>query len=100
MLVWFLGDKFEHAGSVMRAFSPIFLLSSFNHAMVVYLLLPARLDKRISYVGISVAIFGGILMIFAAHYLGAVGIAWSRVAAEAFSAMLLIWAYKASRSPN
>jgi O-antigen/teichoic acid export membrane protein len=98
LLTWFLGENFTHAGEVLRTFSPIFLLSALNHAMVVYFLLPARSDKSISFIGVFCALLATMLMYFTASNWGASGIAASRVATELVSCMLLF--YATSRIPK
>jgi O-antigen/teichoic acid export membrane protein len=97
ILVLILGADFKPTGDVLVAFSPIFLLSAFNHAMCVYLLLPAKQDKNISFVGIVCALVGGALMFICAGIGGAQAIALSRVFTELLSACLLIFFYRKSR---
>jgi O-antigen/teichoic acid export membrane protein len=94
ILVWFLGEKFAYVGTLMRVFSLIFPLAALNHALAVYFLLPARMDKHISKAGVTSSVLAIACMALVAGPWGAMGIAVTRVAAELVTSTMLLRAMR------
>jgi O-antigen/teichoic acid export membrane protein len=93
-----LGGKFVDSASVLQHFSPIFVLFAVNNAVSVYVLLPMRLDRWVSAVGVASACLNVGLMFLVAGEHGANGIATCRVVVE-FAVLLMlvsVWRRRAS----
>lgn len=90
LLPWALGDKFGEAARVLQWFSPIFLVAAFNNAVALYVLMPRRKDRWITFSGLGNATISLMLMAAVAGSSGANGIAVVRVCVELLVACLMV----------
>jgi O-antigen/teichoic acid export membrane protein len=93
-----LGEKFEHASTILMVMSPIFLLAAFNNAISVYIFFPRRLEREVSSISIATTILGTGMTAFGAWYMGAVGAATARVLAELIASLTMIVYYRYKRA--
>ncbi|MBC7700162.1 oligosaccharide flippase family protein [Aquabacterium sp.] len=93
-----LGEKFEHASTILMVMSPIFLMAAFNNAISVYIFLPKRMEREISAISIGTTTFGIGLTVVGAWLNGAIGAAIARVIAEMITSVALITLYRYKRT--
>lgn len=92
-----LGEKFEHASTILMVMSPIFLLAAFNNAISVYVFLPHRLEREISAISIGTTILGIGLTVLGAWLGGAIGAAMARASSELIASLALMALYRYKR---
>ena len=99
VLPWVLGDQFEATIRVLQIFSPLFVLFAFSNAISVYVLLPARMDRWVSMLGVVRAMLSMGLMLAVAQDHGANGIAGVRVVAELLIVLTLVFLWRRHAPP-
>ncbi|MBA4109885.1 MAG: hypothetical protein C0487_09875 [Leptothrix sp. (in: Bacteria)] len=92
-----LGEKFEHASTILMVMAPIFLLAAFNNAISVYVFFPRRLERQVSAINVATTSFGICLTAAGAWYNGAIGAAGGRVLAELIASIALFTFYRYKR---
>ncbi|MGH6648075.1 lipopolysaccharide biosynthesis protein [Aquabacterium sp.] len=97
LLNFVLGEKFEHASTILMVMSPIFMLAAFNNAISVYVFLPRRMEREISVISIATTTLGIGLTAGGAWWNGAVGAAVARVLAELIASLALMTLYRYQR---
>lgn len=97
LLHWILGEKFEHASTILRVMAPIFLLAAFNNAISVYIFFPRRLEREVSAISVTTTTIGICLTAAGAWYHGAIGAAAARVVSEFISSLALMSFYRYKR---
>lgn len=90
VLPWVLGANFSHSVDVLLRFSPLFVLFALSNSIAVYVLLPMRLDRWVSAVGVVGALLNIGLMFLLARDHGANGIALGRVGVELLVVLMLV----------
>jgi O-antigen/teichoic acid export membrane protein len=85
-----LGEKFEHAATLLILMSPVFFLAALGNAISVYVLLPDQKEKIVSQISIISTLIGATLIGVGAYLDNARGAAIARVLSEAISTGLLI----------
>lgn len=90
VLPWVLGPSFSQSVDVLLRFSPLFVLFALSNSIAVYVLLPMRLDRWVSSVGVAGALLNIGLMFLLARDHGANGIALGRVGVELLVVLMLV----------
>lgn len=85
-----LGGKFAHSVQVLQCFSPMFIVSAFNSAVAMYVLLPQRRDGWLTLVGACSALANLAIMFVIAGPYGATGVALGRVGVECLVALVFL----------
>jgi len=83
------GTEYTASAEILRFFAPLFLLYAYNHAMIIYRLLPARRERHVGAIMIVCALVCVAAMVVAAPAFGGNGVAAARVAAELLAAVAL-----------
>lgn len=97
LLTLVLGEKFEHASTILMVMCPIFMLAAFNNAISVYIFLPRRMEREVSVISIATTLVGIGLTAGGAWLHGAVGAAVARVLSELIASLALIALYNHRR---
>lgn len=88
------GVEYAASAEILRFFAPLFVLYAYNHALIIYRLLPAKRERHVGAIMIVCALACVGAMVVAAPLHGGNGVAAARVSAELLAAVALSMAVR------